>query len=203
MGVWVDQNLSMEKHINSVVSHSYKILRDISRIKKYLDRKDLEQIVHAVVIFRIDYCNSLFVNLSKEQLFKLQKVQNSAARLILGKRRRDSAKAALYELHWLNVEARVSFKILLLVFKVVRGMCNMKLTYKNFNGRPDDYLLLETPHFKTKYGKRTFEYNGSRLWNALPLKIRVEEDVEVYKKLVKTLLFTNYDELMRDAFKYT
>ena len=202
VGVWVDQNLSMEKHINSIVSHSYKILRDISRIKKYLQRKDLEQIVHAVVIFRLDYCNSLFVNLNKEQLFKLQKVQNSAARLILGKRRRDSAKAALHELHWLNVEARVTFKILLLVFKVVRGMCNMTLAYKNFNGRPDDYLLLETPHFKTKYGKRIFEYNGSRLWNALPLNIRVVEDVDLYKKLVKTLLFTSYDEFMRDAFKY-
>ena len=133
VGVWVDQNLSMNKHINSIVSHCYKILRDISRIKKYLPRKELEQLVHAVVIFRLDYCNSLFVNLNKEQLFKLQKVQNSAARLILGVRRRDSAKLALRELHWLNIEARVSFKILLLVFKVVRGMCHTKLTYKNFN----------------------------------------------------------------------
>ena len=42
VGVWVDQNLSMEKHINSIVSHCYKILRDISRIKKYLPRKELE-----------------------------------------------------------------------------------------------------------------------------------------------------------------
>ena len=158
--------------------------------------------MHAVVIFRLEYCNSLFVNLKKEQLFKLQKVQNSAARLILGIRRRDSAKLALYELHWLNIEARVSFKILLLVFKVVRGMCNMTLTYKNFNGRPNDYLMLETPTFKTKYGKRTLEYNGSRLWNALPVNIRVVEDIEVYKKLVKTLLFTNYNDLIREAFKY-
>ena len=169
---------------------------------KYLQRKDLEQMVHAVVIFRLDYCNSLFVNLNKEQLYKLQKVQNSAARLILWKRRRDSAKLALYELHWLNIEARITFKILLLMYKVIRGMCNMTLTYKNFNGRPSDYLMLETPNFKTKYGRRTFEYNGSRLWNALPLNIRVVEEVEVFKKLVKTLLFTQYNELMREAFKY-
>ena len=78
----------------------------------------------------------------------------------------------------------------------------MTLTYKNFNGRPNDYLMLETPTFKTKYGKRTLEYNGSRLWNALPVNIRVVEDIEVYKKLVKTLLFTNYNDLIREAFKY-
>ena len=78
----------------------------------------------------------------------------------------------------------------------------MKLTYKTFNGRPDDYLLLDTPNFKTKYGRRLFEFNGSRWWNALPVHIRSEEDVEKYKKLVKTLLFTNHDKLKRTAFKY-
>ena len=81
-------------------------------------------------------------------------------------------------------------------------MCNMTLSYKNFNGRSDNYLMLETPNFKTKYGKRVFEYNGSRLWNALSVAIRMVEDVDKFKKLVKTLLFTGYNELKRDAFKY-
>ena len=97
---------------------------------------------------------------------KLQKLQNAAARLVLGRRRRESASQALRDLHWLNIDARIVFKILLLVFKVLRGMCsdNLKLTYKSFNGRPEDFLKLETPTFKTKFGERTFEYNGSRLW---------------------------------------
>ena len=78
----------------------------------------------------------------------------------------------------------------------------MKLTYKSFNGRPDDYLKLETPNFNTKYGKRLFEYNGSRLWNALPLVVRMEEDIEKYKKHVKTILFAGHNELKRTAYKY-
>ena len=190
------------KCINFKLVHCYKILRDISRIKKYLQKSHLEQLVHAMISSRLDYCNSLFVNIGRDNLYKLQKLQNAAARLVLGKRRRESASSALKELHWLNVEARITFKILLLVFKVVRGLCNLKLTYKTFNGRPDDYLLLETPNFKTKYGRRLFEFNGSRWWNALPVHIRSEEDVEKYKKLVKTLLFTNHDKLKRTAFKY-
>ena len=202
VGVWLDKNLTMEKHINTIVAHCYKILRDIRRIKKYLTKSHIERLVHAVISSRLDYCNSLLVNIDKENLNKLQKVQNSAARLILGKRRRDSATQALRELHWLNIEARITFKILLLVYKVVRGKCNMELKYKSFNGRPDEYLMLETPNFQTKYGKRVFEYNGSRLWNSLPVKIRSEENVEVSKKAVKTLLFTSHDQLKRTAFKY-
>ena len=202
VGVWLDQNLTMADHINIVVSHCYKILRDISRIKKYLQRSQLERLVHAIITHRLDYCNSLFVNVGRDNLYKLQKVQNAAARLILGKRRRDSATAALHELHWLNVEARITFKILLLAYKVIKGQCNMKLTYKSFNGRPDDYLLLETPHFKTNYGKRLFEFNASRLWNALPVQVRSEEDIEKYKKAVKTLLFTGHERFKQLAFKY-
>ena len=140
--------------------------------------------------------------MSKDNLFKLQKLQNTAARIILGRRRRDSATAALRELHWLNIDARITFKILLLVHKVVRGKCNLKLTYKTFNGRPEDELKLETPTFNTKYGTRLFEYNGSRLWNALPLNIRKEEDTDVYKMMIKTLLFDGNEELKRTAFKY-
>ena len=179
VGVWIDKNLSMTKHINIIVSHCYKILRDISRIKKYLLKEQLECLVHAVITSRLDYCNSLFINISKDNLHKLQKLQNAAARLVLGRRQRDSATKALKELHWLNVEKRIIFKILLLVHKVVRGQCNMTISYKSFNGRPEDYLLLQTPCFKTNYGRRTFEYNGSRLWNALPVDMRMEENVEI------------------------
>ena len=202
VGVWLDENLKMNKHINSVVSQCHKILRDIGRIKTYLQRSHLEQIVHAVISMRLDYCNSLFVNLPKEDLFKLQKVQNTAARLILGRRRRDSAKEALRELHWLNIDARITYKILTLVHKVVRGKCSLSLTYKAFNGRPEDELKLVTPTFNTKYGNRVFEYNGSRLWNSLPVQMRKEEDTEAYKKMLKTLLFDGNEELKRKAFKY-
>ena len=78
----------------------------------------------------------------------------------------------------------------------------MSLTYKGFNGRPEDFLLLKTPTFKTKYGQRKFEYNGSRLWNALPLHIRTEENIEVYKSRIKTLLFEGDEKLKQVAFKY-
>ena len=61
--------------------------------------------------------------------------------------------------------------------------------YKGHNCRPDDFLLLETKKVKTKYGKRTFDYAAPRLWNALPPEVRKEEDLQVFKKLVKTLLF--------------
>ena len=203
VGVILDQNLTMDQHVNGLVSHCYKTLKDIGRIKKYLQKHQLEQLVHSVTS-RLDSCNSILVNCGSHNIYKLQKVQNTAARLILSKRRRDSATAALRELHWLNIESRITFKILLLVHKVVRRKCpeNLTLNYKTFNGRSDDLLKLEEPVFKTKYGKRLFVYNGPRLWNALPTELRMEEDTEKYKKGLKTLLFDGHEDLKRNAFKY-
>ena len=204
VGVWIDQNLNLKKHVNNIVSHSFKILKDVGRIKKNLTKSHLKNLVHAVISSRLDYCNGILINIEKQVLYKLQKVQNAAARLILGRRRRESAKMALHELHWLNVEARIVYKVLLLVFKWKIGVAseNLQLKYKSFYGRESDFLMLETPHFKTKYGKRTFRYNGPRLWNALSEPMRREKDIAIFKKDLKTLLFVGCEELKKRAYMY-
>ena len=49
---------------------------------------------------------------------------------------------------------------------------------------------------------RGYLCKGSRLWNALPVNVRAEEDIDNYKKMVKTILFNGYEELKRKAYKY-
>ena len=205
VGVWLDEHLDMGVHINKTNSHCYKVIKDIGRIRNILSNEHTEMLVHAVMS-RLDYCNSLFFNISRANIYKLQKVQNAAARLVARKRKRDSISNTLKELHWLPIESRIIFKILLLVFKCVHGTCSenliSKLKFKKYNCRPDDYLQLETRKVSTKYGRRTFEYAGPRLWNTLPLKIRTEEDIGSFKRQIKTLLFTDTEKFKRAAFQY-
>ena len=80
---------------------------------------------------------------------------------------------------------------------------NLTITYKQFNCRPQDFLLLETKMVKTRYGQRTFEYAGPRLWNALPLQVRTIDNIESFKRQLKTLLFRDTEGLKRRAFRYT
>ena len=100
----------------------------------------------------------------------------------------------------------LSIVLLSIVFKCIKGLCSANLTkilqYKKHNCRANDYLLLETRKVKTKYGKRTYDYAGSRFWNALPLNIREEEKVENFKKQIKTLLFVDTEGFRRKAFRY-
>ena len=185
VGVWLDNNLTLEKHINKIVSHCYKLLKDIGRIRNVLSRKhNTEILVHAIITSRLDNCNSLFYNISKANMYKLQKVQNAGARLIVRQGKRHSVSNVLRELHWLRIESRILFKILLLMYKYITGQSanNFTIKYKQYNCRPQDYLLLETNRANTKYGRRTFQYVGPRLWNALPLNVRTEVNIDNFKK---------------------
>ena len=161
-------------------------------------------LVHSVITTKLDYCNSLLINTSQANLFKLQKVQNTAARLVVRGRKRDGISKVLKELHWLKIESRIIFKILLLTYKRINGLCsqNLKIEYKAYNCRPQDYLKLETKTANTIHGKRTFDYAAPKLWNALPLEVRTEEDIDKFNRRIKTLLFDGTEELKQRASMY-
>ena len=78
-------------------------------------------LVRGLVSSHLDYCNAIFSGLSEYLLDLLQKVQNAAAKLVLGMKKHDSATAALTRLHWLLIRARIDFKILILVHKCLSG----------------------------------------------------------------------------------
>ena len=204
VGVWLDENLNLDKQVNSVVASCYKQLKDIGKIRNIISKNHTEMLVHAIISSRLDYCNSIYYDMKKSNLYKLQKVQNSAARLIERKKRRHPVRAIFKELHWLNVEARIIFKIILIVYKCINGKYskNLNIDYKKYNCRANEYLLLEPKNAKTKHGKRTFDYAGPRLWNALPLHVRTEENIEKFKKSVKTILFDDIDSFKKKAYKY-
>ena len=90
----------------------------------------MRQLITSFIFSRLDYCNALLVNLpfSTIGLAPLQRVQNAAARLLLGLPRRDHVRPALKELHWLPVVFRIKFKAALMMFTVHTRRCPDYLT---------------------------------------------------------------------------
>ena len=75
------------------------------------------QLLHALFTTRIDYCNSLLYNLPKCSIAQLQKIQNQAAQILTRTPRCDHITEVLVNLHWLKVEQRLIYKILILTYK--------------------------------------------------------------------------------------
>uniref|UniRef100_A0AAQ6IB00 Reverse transcriptase domain-containing protein n=1 Tax=Anabas testudineus TaxID=64144 RepID=A0AAQ6IB00_ANATE len=122
LGVWFDSKLNFEHHVTKLVQACFYHLRNISKIRSILSFHDTEVILHAFISSRLDYCNSLFTCLSQKSIYRLQIVQNSAARLLTRKRKYDHITPVLASLHWLPVCFRIDFKILLITFKALHGL---------------------------------------------------------------------------------
>ena len=70
---------------------------------------------------KLDSYNSLLYGLPKYCIQKLQSVLNAAARLLTYTSKYDHITPVLAELHWLPVEKRIIFKILLLTCKALHS----------------------------------------------------------------------------------
>jgi len=198
LGVFLDENLSMDKHISQTCGKAYGQLFKLQRIRKYLTLDSTKTLVHAFITGNVDYCNSLLYGVPKCHTDKLQRVLNSAARLVCSIPRFDHITPTLKELHWLPVQQRVTFKIALLVFKCLHGIGPKYLTdmlvYKSSSRyslrSSQDTTILTVPRTKCKtFGDRSFAFAGPTVWNGLPTELRYIENMERFKSSLKTYLF--------------
>ena len=99
----------------------------------------------------------------------------------------------LKSLHWLPVKQRITYKLLLYVYKALNGLAPMyisnclKLYVPKRNLRSSsDRLRLDYPITRNKAGDRTFTVYASKLWNNLPMTLRNCNSVNAFKKALKT-----------------
>lgn len=196
LGVFMDKNLVMERQVNAVSKSCYHQIRSIGQIRQFITKDACKILIQALVTSRLDYANSLLFGLPQCLLSRLQRVQNSAARLVTLTRKRDHITPILHDLHWLPTEYRPQYKILLYTYKALNGMApgyigDMITRYKPTRQlRSQTRGLLVTPKTRTKtYGVRCFSSAAPLLWNALPNSIKTCSTLSSFKKNVKTYLF--------------
>ena len=193
LGVKIDQALSMQNHISGICRASFLELRRIASIRKYLSTGAAARLVSAMVTSRLDYCNAILAGLPAEQIARLQRVQNNAARLVLKKKKRDHVTPLLKELHWLPVSFRCKHKICTLAFRHFDGSLPSNLSDALCIYEPSRTLrssgekLLKIPKCNLKSaGERSFGYTAPSLWNALPPSLRDIDSLSQFKAQLKT-----------------
>ena len=90
-------------------------LRKISLIRKHLTFDAAQLLVHALITSKLDYCNSLLYGLPKHVTKQLQRVQNAAARIVSLSPKFCHITPVLMSLHWLPIDHRIEFKMLIII----------------------------------------------------------------------------------------
>jgi len=195
----MDSTLSMNNHVDKVCRNAYLGIRKISQIRHYLNRETTNTLVHAFVTSRLDTCNSLLHGLTDREIAKVQRVQNTAARLVLRIPRYEHITPALKELHWLPIQQRSAYKIMLITYKALHGMSPDFISDIIHIHNPTRMLRSSTAcrlqAFKSStkfYGDRSFSFASAQLWNNLPGDIRNASSLNIFKTRLKTHLFKQY-----------
>jgi len=196
IGIIIDENLSFDEHIASTCKTCFYPIHNIWKIRRHISQKTCETLVHALISSKLDFCNSLLFGLPKHLLKKLQHVQNAAARLVTFSRKEEHVTPILYNLHWLPVEQRIIFKILLLTFKALQNqapsyLCELIDPYiptRVLRSSSQNLLTKKSYRYKN-YGHRAFFCAAPELWNNLPSNVTYSTKLSEFKRAAKTFLF--------------
>ena len=150
-----------------------------------LPRHFILTLVRALIVSKVDYCNSLLAGLSVQLHDRLQSVLNAAARLIFTARKTDHISPLLRDLHGcVRVPERVKFKLCVLVYRCLYGhgtappylADDLFRTTADGNRRylrsADSPTLVIRPTRRSTLGDRAFPVAAARAWNSLLPAVR-------------------------------
>jgi hypothetical protein len=119
LGVHIDSSLTCDRRVSSIVSACSYHLRALRHIRPALSEETAVIVGRAIILSRIDYCNSLLINTSEDNINRLQRLQNRLIRAIKKLPYRADVTAARESLHWLPVRERITYKVAMLTFKAL------------------------------------------------------------------------------------
>ena len=200
LGVFLDSELSLRQHVTKTTQLAYIELKRIASIRSFLTEDATKTLVSSYILSRLDYCNSVYIGSPQSVIQPLQRIQNSAARLICKSPRNQNCTPLLYKLHWLPIEQRIKYKCGCLCYKIVTGCAPLYLSDLFTIYSPSrtlrssaDTRLFRLPTFTRKqHGQRSFSFSAAKLWNSLPYPLRHSQSYNSFCSNLKTFLFNQY-----------
>jgi len=95
LGVTLDQNLTLNKHVSSLSRSIHFYIRALRHIRPALTESMTASLGASLVQSRLDYANSVMYGMSASNMHKLQSVQDSLTRVVLPSLRHLSASERL------------------------------------------------------------------------------------------------------------
>ena len=190
LGIDFESSLSMSAYVNSLCRTLNFYLYNISRVRRLLTDEACNHAIRSLVLSRLDYANSLLVNINVTDIERLQRIQNRAARIIFRARKTDCATPLLRDLHWLPVSKRIMFKVALLVYKSMHKLAPQyisdmfsPITQSNYSLRSRmDPLLLKIPCIKSKNVNKALALLAQQFGIPFPLKfVHVLQSIHLRK----------------------
>jgi hypothetical protein len=202
LGVVLDRRLSFDRHAALVARACNYHIQAIRHIRHLLTTELAITLTCSMILSRLDYCNAVLHGAPIGTIQKLQRVQNTAARVVLQAPRWSPSQPLLEQLHWLPVRQRIDYKIAVLVYKIRSTAtpeylsCLIRPREPGRQLRSSTRLQLHMPTTRTRFADRAFRCTAPMVWNSLTSDIVSSCTLSTFKSRLKTYIF-------RQTFQHT
>ena len=195
----MDNLLWNHHHVSKITSTTYLHLQNIWRICPFLDLDFAKVITKALVLSKLDYCNTILLGTSEFLLDKLQCIQNMACRVVAYLCKFDHITSTMSSLDWLRIRECITYKTACLIQRCQHGKTPTylkELLLKRQNSRqlrPCTSSISQSIICKlSQTYNSSFASAGPWILNSLPSNLYDETDVNIFKKNLKKNLFRTY-----------
>jgi len=134
--------------------------------------------VNSLILSRLHFCASILNGVSKQELLRLQRIINAAARLTTGKKRTDLTNTIIREYGWLSIEQLIALRSSSLIHNVLStgqpvylaSLLHHPSTQRSL--RSSEQGQLSILRVGTAAGSRAFSCFAPLIWNSIPQRIR-------------------------------
>ena len=141
----------------------------------------------------LDYCDIIYNCLSQRDSFRLQKIQNSALRIVL----QTSKRISITELHYVhNLDTLVNRchkHVMHYAYRGIHGMCppsfcglftDLNSRYVSTTTRGSSSKNVCIPNFKLEFARKSFSYRGPMFWNLVDTNVKQADSFNQFKQLL-------------------
>ena len=193
LGVYLNSELKIGQHLNSIISQCYNKVHSIKTITKYTDKNTRLKFINAHMISKILYMLPLISSANHEQFKKVHKLIMFSARTILGSYCfKVSCKDILDQINWLSSKQLIKWSIIKSIHKIIYYKKPENL-YDYFKVNKRQCALLAPKIYpKKKFSRDFFLFKGIEYYNSVPNDI-LKCPPHIFKKRGLKYLKSNFE----------
>ena len=210
LGVILNNSLSWKQHVESLISQLSQRAGLLQKLSYSSSKKKLKMFAAGIFYSKLEYCLPLFINtwgqdpycetdeksvtLSKDQVRKLQVLQNKVCRLLISRKDQEKCRVKKQDIPTvellrmvdvLSIHQLGAFSTLVFAKKIImtgKPLClaNQFVESNVMNTRIKTYVTL--PKVSLSASREGFIYRAAKLINKLPESVWKESSVRLFKK---------------------
>ncbi|CAK1590978.1 unnamed protein product [Parnassius mnemosyne] len=193
LGIMFDRTLSWGPQVSEVSRRMFAAVGSLRRLRNFLPIPTKVALAQSLLLPILDYADTCYLDLTVDQLNKLERLQNYCIKFIFGLRKYDHISEFRHKLKWLPIRFRRNTHILHLLYCILFNPTTPSYLKDRFiylsslHSLPlrSQNNLLSTPRHSSSFYSNSFTVTAIRLWNSLPLHIKECKSLPIFKNKLK------------------